>query len=121
METFHQPCCKSLLLQQLVSTLPIRNGNTSSFKVLTIYGVFCKYLIYKEWKRNRKRAATRQAPKSVSTLPIRNGNPPIIAASAFASAAVSTLPIRNGNSYDLVPSGQWVYPEVSTLPIRNGN
>ena len=44
--------CRRLIL---VSTLPIRNGNSQnalhSSKVMLVSGLMCEYLTYKEWKR----------------------------------------------------------------------
>ena len=84
--------------------------------------LLCKYLTYKEWKRNGL------TPflflfiylSFVSTLPIRNGNSIIFSECYLKLLAVSTLPIRNGNCchfFVLLCS----IVKVSTLPIRNGN
>ena len=73
-----------------VSTLPIRNGNTTS--LFFFIRTPCKYLTYKEWKQIIFLILDPFWVK-VSTLPIRNGN--------LRDRTVSTLPIRNGNSVSL--------------------
>ena len=98
METITNRNVKATAFAFCVSTLPIRNGNSS---IVTGSPSFSHSL--------------------VSTLPIRNGNSSPFSL-FFSFIFVSTLPIRNGNiSYILTSTTLDNQSDVSTLPIRNGN
>ena len=75
-----------------MSTLPIRNGNSSSTASINFFPFLIKgeYLTYKEWEQS-------------------GGLNPI--SIAFINTNVSTLPIRNGN---------FIAPKISPVTLRPG-
>ena len=85
----------------LVSTLPIRNGNEIVIDLRSsLYSVSpCKYLTYKEWKRFSNYFHYSSCNHIVGALPIRNGNTKPSSIQFLTEYPVSTLPIRNRNGH----------------------
>ena len=103
----------------IVSTLPIRNGNSKCASALAPSNFTCKYLTYKEWKQLILVGFNLQFC-SMTTLPIRNGN--TLAGTDVVSTAAfcDYLTYKEWKPYS-ISSNLRNIKNVSTLTIRNGN
>ena len=82
----------------------------------------CKYLTYKEWKQypDDVKSCNHPTIRHVSTLPIRNGNKHCIDCSILHPLR-KYLTYKEWKLFQFPLLRHLLRPSVSTLPIRNGN